>query len=237
MDAETHELIAGYALDALDADDEARVRVLLAPSEEAREELRALSDVAAAMATATSGPTPRAELRGRILEAARAEPPTVVSLEAHRRSRAVPVLGAVAAIAAVAALALGIWGAGASRDLDDTRAALARQQAVTAVLSDPDAQAVDLETGDGRLVVGTDRSAVLVLSGMEPAPAGKTYEVWVAAGDDAPVRAGLFDGVNERDVVPVEEPVDEGSIVMVTVEPAGGVDAPTSDPIVVSQPA
>jgi hypothetical protein len=30
VDAETHELIAGYALDALDADDEARVRELLA---------------------------------------------------------------------------------------------------------------------------------------------------------------------------------------------------------------
>lgn len=237
MDAETHELITGYALDALDADDEARVRELLATSEEAREELRALSEVAAAMATATSGPTPRPELRGRILEAARAEPPAVVSLDEYRRSRAVPVLGAVAAIAAVAALALGLWGAGASRDLDDTRAALARQQAATAVLSDPDARAVGLETGDGRLVVGEDGSAVLVMNGMTPAPDGKTYEVWVAAGDDAPVRAGLFDAARERDVVPVEEPVHEGSVVMVTVEPAGGVDAPTSDPIVVSQPA
>ena len=236
MDAETHELIAGYALDALDADDEARVRELLATSEEAREELRALSEVAAAMATATSGPTPRPELRGRILEAARAEPPTVVSLEGYRRSRAVTALAATAALAAVAALALGIWGAGASRDLDDARAALVRQQAATTVLSDPDARAVDLETGDGRLVVGEDGSAVLVLSSMGPAPDGKTYEVWVA-NDGVPVRAGLFDGAGERDVVPVEQTVGDGSVVMVTVENDGGVDAPTSDPIVVSQPA
>ena len=236
MDAETHELIAGYALDALDPDDEARVRELLATSEEAREELRALSEVAAAMATATSGPTPRPELRGRILEAARAEPPTVVSLEGYRRSRAVTALSATAALAAVAALALGIWGAGASRDLDDARTALVRQQAATTVLSDPDARAVDLETGDGRLVVGEDGSAVLVLSSMGPAPDGKTYEVWVA-NDGVPVRAGLFDGAGERDVVPVEQTVGDGSVVMVTVENDGGVDAPTSDPIVVSQPA
>ena len=236
MDAETHELIAGYALDALDADDEARARELLATSEEAREELRALSEVAAAMATATSGPTPRPELRDRILEGARAEPPTVVSLEGYRRSRAATALAATAALAAVAALALGIWGAGASRDLDDARAALGRQQVATAVLSDPDARAIDLETGDGRLVVGDDGSAVLVLSSMEPAPAGKTYEVWVA-NDGVPVRAGLFDGAGDRDVVPVEQTVGDGSVVMVTVENDGGVDAPTSDPIVVSQPA
>jgi anti-sigma-K factor RskA len=236
VDAETHELIAGYALDALDADDEARVRELLATSEEAREELRAFSEAAAAMATAAPGAMPRAELRGRILDAARAEPQTVVSLEAHRRSRVVPVLGAAAAIAACAALVLGIWGAGASRDLDETRTALERQQAASAVLADPDARAVELETGDGRLVVDDQGAAVLVLDAMEPAPAGKTYEVWVSDGG-APVRAGLFDGAKDRDVVPVEETVEPGSLVLVTLEPAGGVDAPTSDPIVASQPA
>jgi hypothetical protein len=37
--------------------------------------------------------------------------------------------------------------------------------------------------------------------------------------------------------VPVEQTVGDGSIVMVTVENDGGVDVPTSDPIVVSQPA
>ena len=56
MDAETHELIAGYALDALDEGDRARAKELLASSEEAREELRSLTEVAAAMATATVGP-------------------------------------------------------------------------------------------------------------------------------------------------------------------------------------
>ena len=188
------------------------------------------------MATATSGPTPRPELRDRILEAARAEPPTVVSLEEHRRSRAVPVLGADGGARAVAALALGIWGAGASRDLDDARAALGRQQVATAVLSDPDARAVDLETGDGRLVVGEDGSAVLVLELDGAGPGGQDVRGLGRERRSAGA-AGLFDGAGERDVVPVEETVGDGSVVMVTVENAGGVDAPTSDPIVVSQPA
>jgi anti-sigma-K factor RskA len=236
VDAETHELIAGYALDALDADDEARVRELLATSEEAREELRALTEATAAMATATSGPTPRPELRGRILDAARAEPQTVVSLEGYRRSRAVTALAATAALAAVAALALGIWGAGASRDLDDARAALDRQHAIAAVLSDPDAQSVELQEGDGRLVVDGEGDAVLVVNGLGPAPGGKTYELWVSEHGEDPVPAGLFDGGADRDVVRVDEAVNPGAVVLVTVEPAGGVDAPTSEPIVASQP-
>lgn len=236
MDAETHELIAGYALDALDPDDTARVKRLLEASEEAREELRALSEVAAAMATATSGPTPRPELRERILETARAERETVVSLEARRRSRLVPLLGAAAALAAVIAVALGLWGAGAARERDDARVALAAQQAANAVLSDPGARSVDLELGDGRLVVGDEGRSVLVLTGLEPAPAGKTYEVWVSDGG-TPVPAGLFEGTSGRDVVVVDGTVDDGSRVLVTVEQRGGVDAPTSQPIVASQPA
>jgi anti-sigma-K factor RskA len=236
VDAETHELIAGYALDALDPDDTARAKKLLETSEEAREELRALSDVAAAMATAASGPAPRPELRDRIIDSARAEQQSVVSLEAHRPSRLAPVLGGAAAVAAVVALLLGLWGASAVRDRDDARSALDRERAVAAVLADPDARTVSLETGDGRLVVDDDGGAVLVLDGTGPAPEGKTYEVWVSDGSE-PVRAGLFDGANARDVVPVEQTVDSGSRVLVTVEPAGGVDAPTTDPIVVSQPA
>ena len=77
---------------------------------------------------------------------------------------------------------------------------------------------------------------MLVLDGIDPAPSGKTYELWVSEGG-APVPAGLFDGAAPRDVVPLEKPVGPGSVVLVTVEQAGGVDAPTSNPIVASHPA
>jgi anti-sigma-K factor RskA len=234
VDAETHELIAGYALDALDPDDRARAKRLFETSEEAREELRALTEVAAAMATAAVGPAPRPELRERILATARAESRNVVPLDVHRRSRAAPVLGAVSAVAAAVAIGVGVWGASTSADLDEAREALARERAVAAVLADPAARAVSLDAGEGRLVVGRDGRAVLVLDELGAAPAGKTYEVWVAA-DGAPVPAGLFDGDASRDLVPVEEPVGEGARVLVTIEREGGVDAPTSDPIVASR--
>ena len=235
MDAEAHELIAGYALDALDEADRARAKELLATSEEARDELRAFTDVTAALATAAAGPAPRQELRDRIVGAARAEPQNLVSLDARRRSRAVPVLGAGAALAAAATIAVGVWGLTVSGDLDDARLALERERAAAAVLSDPTARTVALEAGEGRVVVSDEGSAVLVLDALDAAPAGKTYEVWIIDGD-TPVRAGLFDGVDDRDLVPVDGSVGSGAVIAVTVEQDGGVDAPTTDPIVASQP-
>jgi hypothetical protein len=145
-----------------------------------------------------------------------------------------PALAAVAAVAAAAAVALGVWGAVNASDLDDARTALERERATSALLADPDARTVALESGSGRLVVGEGGNAVLVLDELGEAPAGKTYEVWVMDGE-TPVRAGVFDGGGARDVVPVEEPVESGSVVLVTVEDAGGVDAPTTAPIVASQ--
>ena len=187
-----------------------------------------------ALAVAASGPAPSLELRGRILDAARAEKSNVVSLEERRRSRAVPVMGAVAALAAAAAIVVGLWGASTANELDDTRTALERERAAAVLLADPDARTVDLEAGDGRLVIGDAGQAVLVLDTLAAAPAGKTYEAWVLDGD-TPIRAGLFDGTAARDVVPLEQTVGPGSVVLVTVEQDGGASAPTSEPIVASQ--
>jgi anti-sigma factor RsiW len=78
MDTETHELIAGYALDALDDVDRLAVEELLATSEEAREELRSFAEVAAALAVGATATEPTQGLRDRIIESARAERQVVV---------------------------------------------------------------------------------------------------------------------------------------------------------------
>ena len=174
------------------------------------------------------------ELRERILQSARDDRQTVVPLESRRRPRLVPVLGVAAAVAAVVAVALGIWGFSVSSDLDEKRAALAQARAAAAVLASPDARTVGLEQGNGSLVV-SGSEAVLVLNDIEGAPQGKTWEVWVLDGE-TPVRAGLFAGGQARDVVPVEEAVGPGAKVLVTLEPSGGVDAPTTSPVVTSNP-
>jgi len=234
METGIHELTAGYALDALDPDERREYEAHLADCQRCREELASLAQTTEALAIAASGPAPPPGLRDRILEGARAEAQVVVPFEPRRR-RTVPVLAAAAAMAAVVALAVGLWAERLSGDLDDARSALERARAAAAVLADPEARTVALQAGDGRLVVGPEGEAVLVLDGMDPAPAGKTYELWIIEGD-TPQRAGLFPGRDGTDVVPVDGTVAEGDIVAVTIEDAAGVDAPTTTPIVASNP-
>ena len=236
METGIHELTAGYALDALDSDERRAYEAHLEGCEQCREELAAFWQTTEALAVAASGPAPSAELRERILAGARQEPQVVVPLESRRR-RTAPVLAAAAAIAAVVALALGLWAAGLSSDLDETRAALERERATAAVLADPDARTVALQEGEGRLVVDDQGRAVLVADGLGPAPAGKTYELWVVSQGGAPQRAGVFPGEDDgRDVVRVDGTVEPGQVVLVTVEDEGGVDAPTTEPILGSLP-
>lgn len=234
METGIHELTAGYALDALDDEERDAYEAHLEGCASCQEELASFTSVTEGLAVAASGPAPTLALRDRIVAAARAEPQVVVPFE-PRRPRAVPFLGAVAAVAAVAALAAGLWATQLSSDLDEARSALDRQRELAAVVADPGSRTVALQKGKGRLVVRPDGRAVLVLEGLDPAPAGKTYEIWVVEGD-APARAGLFEGGGQAELVGVEGIVDAGDVVAVTIEVDGGVDAPRTKPIVASEP-
>lgn len=222
-----HDLTAAYALDALEAEERTAYEAHLEHCARCREELAAFSQSTEALAVAASGPAPPADLRDRILAGARAEPQTVVSIESRRRSWT-PLLAGVAAVAAALALALGIYSISISRELD-------RQRSATSVLEDPSARSVSLQAGTGRLVVAPDGEAVLVLGGLTPAPSGKTYEVWIVQGRSA-LPAGLFRGREGADLVRVDGALETGDVVAVTLEQAGGVDAPTSPPVVASSP-
>jgi anti-sigma-K factor RskA len=227
METGVHELTAAYALDALEPAERREYEAHLAGCPPCQDELASFGEVTGALALAASGPAPRPELRDRVLAAARAEPQVVVSFEPPRR-RFAPALGAVAAVAAVVALGLGLWASRLSGDLDEARSALD-------VLADPDARTVALQTGAGRLVVDPDGRAVLVLGGLQQAPSGKTYEVWVVE-DGTPAPAGLFSNTSKGEPVGVDGTVDEGDVVAVTIEDAGGAAAPSTEPIVASEP-
>lgn len=212
-----HELTAGYALDALDADECARYEAHLASCERCREELQGFWQVSGALAHAAGGPQPSAALRDRILEQARSERPNVVPL---RRRFTLPVLSSAAAVAAVAAIAFGIWAVGLSRELDDTKDELA-------VLGDPNAQVFESANGEAKLVVTPAGEAALVVRRLAPAPAGKDYEIWVFE-NGVPQRAGLFE---RPGVAVLTHTVEPGQMVAVTLEPDGGLDAPSGTPL------
>lgn len=220
MADDLHTLSAPYALDALSADDRERFEQHLATCERCRADLAALNDAAAALAFAVEGPGPPPELRGRILDAARAEgAPNVVPLPLPpRRSAATTVAAAVAVAATAAAIVLGVWAASLHHSLSHDRQALQ-------VIGDPASRHYDV-AGRGQLVVAPSGLGVLALH-MPAPPKGKTYEAWVA--DPSVHRAGQFDG--RTTTLPIR--LTHGAQVMVTIERAGGVDRPTSKPLFV----
>jgi anti-sigma-K factor RskA len=225
------QLIAGQALDALSEEDERELEEHLRRSPEAREQLAALQEAASALAYGVETPAPPPELRARLLAEASAQPQSnVVPL---RRRWTTPALGAVAAAAAAVAIGLGIWGASLSGDLSDERAVAASQSEVLALYADPQSTSYPVEGADGTLVVAPGGQAGLVLTGLDAAPDGKTYQAWVIEGEDAPASAGIFSGGGSQAIVPLELPVPAGATVAVTVEQAGGAEQPTTDPFLV----
>jgi anti-sigma-K factor RskA len=88
----------------------------------------------------------------------------------------------------------------------------------------------------GQLIADpASQSAVLVVTGLPPLEAGKTYQVWLIAG--APVSAGLLTvDANGQGVLIVTSTESIGSFksLGISVEPAGGSPQPTGDIVVLS---
>ena len=137
-----------------------------------------------------------------------------------RRRVAAPVLASAAAVAAVVAVAVGVWSLGLSSDLDDANTC-------SPCSSDPNARVHETADGEANLVVTPTGRAALVVRRLAPAPRGKDYEIWVIE-DGVPRSAGLFE---RPGVAMLSRRVARGQTVAVTLEPDGGVEAPTSDPV------
>jgi anti-sigma-K factor RskA len=220
MPDDVHELSALYALDVLSHDERERFEEHLDECERCRGELAGLRDAAGSLAFAIDGPAPPADLRSRILDAARAEQQNVIPFR-PRRSFAVSVAAATSVAAAAAAVALGVWAASLHRSL-------AHERSTVSVLTDPRSRHVSLRGATGQLVVAPSGEAVLSVA-LPKLPKGKTYEAWVA--DPSVHAAGVFSGQTTK----LRVQVPRGAQVMVSVERAGGVDAPTTTPIVTAR--
>ena len=121
------------------------------------------------------------------------------------------------------------------------RAELDSASRVVELLRDPGTRVIALRGADpapgatGRLVWHATAGGHLYVTDLAPLPEGKTYELWTISGK-TPRPAGLFNvdakgaGALRVEPVPSGDPVD---VFAVTIEPAGGVPAPTG-PIVLA---
>ena len=222
MSHEPHDLLAAYALDALDDEERERFERHLQDCEECTEQLALLREPVAALAYAAEGPAPPEALRGRIIESARAEPRAAV-IKLRRRNWPLAAVAGVAAAAACLAIGLGFWAHSLSSSLDRERNAKSVYERVL----EAGATAKPLEGASGSLLVANDGQGVLVVCGLDKAPSTKTYEAWVIAGK-TPQPAGLFRGGNGCSPLVLTQSVPKGATVAATLEHAGGTTAPTT---------
>jgi anti-sigma-K factor RskA len=121
--------------------------------------------------------------------------------------------------------------------VDAQRTATGAQTAV-AILTAPDVARVDLAgqqpvspAASARAFWSRSRGLVFNASNLPPLPAGRTYQLWVVTAQ-APISAGLLTPDTQGSVSEVfNTPPDipQPVAMAVTIEPAGGVPAPTGD--------
>jgi hypothetical protein len=226
---ELHDLVAPYALDALDDEEREQFERHLAGCDQCSAQLAELQEATAALAFGESEEPP-AGLRERILDAARENGKVI---QFPRRRWLFPATAVAAAAAAIAAIAVGVWATSLSRDLDRERSAK-ESYARALQLVGGGAEVTPLADAEGGLLVAPDGEAALVVCGLQPAPKGRTYEAWVIQGE-TPLPAGLFRGGGGCPPVLLERNVPPGSRVAVTLERSGGAPRPTGRILVRSE--
>lgn len=225
---------AAYVLDSLEPDERAAFEAHLAGCSDCAGEVRSLLAVTGALARSIPQRTPRPELRERVLRSI----PNLI----HDKPSRVPgrtVLKWLPVAAALAlALGLGVYALVLQSRLAEARSALA-------VLVAPDVARIDLSgqpvapLARARALWSRNRGMIFSVSNLPAAPEGRVYQVWVVTAN-APVSAGLLtpdasgSGSAYFETAPdIPPPV----AVAVTLEPAGGVPAPTGERYLIGTPS
>jgi len=200
------------------------------------EAMRRAREVAALLGGSAAPAVPSAKLRRRILASAGYE---------ERRFGWVPVLAGALAFSLVAVVYFAGRASDTRTDLARTTSALDRQRVELARLNEVFAIINGADTGvstfgegkttppRGKVFASPSRGVLLVASNLPPAPAGKTYEMWIIPKGGKPVPAGLFQSAGDGTAMHLQRGrLDPNSeLVAVTLEDAAGAAEPTSTPL------
>jgi len=238
------ELVAAYALDAVDASEALMIEEHLAVCPRCRAELAEHREVTALLAH-TGAPAPDG-LWDRIAATLDEAPPPVElgDVLPLRRDPPVPApattggrnrLWAVAAAAAAVVVALlGVQVVRQEQQLDDLRAQI--EEPADPSIDDPDATLVDLTSADGdvrvQALVDDDGRGTLIAHGLPALAAGQTYQLWGVVDEGQPISLGVL-GRDPRTVV--FHVTDAVRVLAVTAERAPGVVVSEQDPVVAGE--
>lgn len=241
-------LLAAWALDALEDGERRSLERQLDADPRWRARADTLNGTVARLAASTPAEPP-ASLRGRVLGAVAdldqdsgAERPTSASsapadLDAHRarrrpRQRRWWVTVASAAAAAVVVVALLVsqpWTQTPGISEGDQLTALEQ------ILGVEGSQHLESDVtggGEAQAAMAPNGEAVLTVQDLPEADEGRAYQLWTIQGEQAPESAGLLEVSDGRALVRMQQ-VPAGAALALTVEPDGGSEAPTTEPIVI----
>ncbi len=230
-----------YVLGALPDDERATVEAYLALHPERQAEIDELAGVTALLALAPPEYEPSADLRRRVMEAVEAES---ARPRAARRRPASSWIDRFAglrnvALGAAAVLVVGLlsWNVLLQGDLrelrgqvEEARSANEAQETREIALGGTWAE----QGASAEVTALKDDRAILVVEDMPSMPEGRTGQVWVIR-DEKPQPSGLLEPSGNMAATAITTPLRGADAIAVTIEPAGGSDKPTSDPVLVQE--
>ena len=216
---EVRSVIGAYILGAVPPEEAPSIRGHIASCDECAAEVERLSTSVDALAQSVDPVTPPAGFGRRVLERVSddAERPTAVASSSRK-----PLLALAAVLLSIGLLA-GVA-------LEARQSAEVNRQAATALLAA--AQGMELEGSGGVVakVVPTVDGAVFVATGLEELTGDRTYQLWFIR-DGAPVSAGTFEVSRDVAVLRTSRSARGVEGAAVTVEPRGGSEQPTTQPL------
>ncbi|WP_158542951.1 anti-sigma factor [Phytoactinopolyspora halophila] len=245
--AEIHTLATPYALHALSDEDVELFEQHLAECAACQAEVDEIRETATRLGTAAAV-VPPSELKADVMRRVahvRPLPPTEDvddgdrrALEAGVRRRGWRRWWGPAATGLAAAMTAGVIMLGVQ--LNETRDDLERaEQLATQVeelVAAPDAEMIhaDGDAAAGTVVMARSLNTAVVLArDMDPVSAEETYQMWFI-GDDGARSAGVLGDTDDGQLGPVTaHGLDDAEHIGITVEPAGGSEQPTTDPVMV----
>jgi anti-sigma-K factor RskA len=239
-----------YVLGALPEEESLSFEDYLAAHPERQAEIDELGAVAGLLAFYPQEQEPSPELRSRVME--------VVEAEAEpRRVSGRSTFGRVGdflsirnlALGAAALLVIGLlsWNVMLQGQVEDLRGqvedAQGQVQDLQAQVEEAQAQqnpTIELEgswadQGANAQVLSINKNqAILVAKDMPFVPEDQTCEIWVIS-NDVPKPSGLFQPDPNMTATPITNSITKADVIAVTVEPAGGSEQPTSDPVLLAE--
>ncbi|GAB3706838.1 anti-sigma factor [Nocardiopsis oceani] len=241
LSQDPHSLTGAYVLNALTPSESVRFEDHLADCDSCVQEVRGFTETSALLASAAAQ-TPPAELRAKVLEEVSRTRQLAPPLErlAEPRRRGWPwTLGLALAACVALIVALGAVILDQRNQVDELRS---NEQQIAAVLADPDAVSTSAEPMEGVsvTVVHSESLGDLVFSahGLDDLQ-DEDYQLWLTRDDGTVYSAGVLAVEDDGFVMPMlATPEDEQTDgVAVTVEPEGGSEQPSSDPVMAMEVA